>query len=63
MAVGIVLYVLQMLRVRKPGNGDPWGATWSSTSNQYQAEGIDTDSIFEDDVVVSNEESTISNTE
>jgi hypothetical protein len=52
-----------MLRVRKPGNGDPWDSTWSSTSNQYQAEGIDTDSIFEDDVVVSNEESTISNTE
>ncbi len=63
MAVGIVLYVLQMLRVRKPGNGDPSDSTWSSTSNQYQAERIDADSMFEDDGVVSNEESTLSNTE
>jgi len=63
MAVGMVLFVLQMLRFRKPGNGNPWGSAWPSSSNRYQTEGMVADSMFEDDKVVSNEESTLSNTE
>jgi len=59
MSIGILLYVLQMLRVRRPGNGNPW----ASNSEQYPTEAIDAASMFEDDVVVTHEESTPSNTE
>ena len=46
----------QMMKVRKPGNGDPWDSLNST-------EVIEADSLFEDDVVVSRNEATLSNTE
>ena len=52
----LLLYVLQAVRPRKPGDGDPWGASDSS-------EMLETDSMFQDDVVVSSTEATLSNTE
>ena len=52
----LLLYVLQAVRPRKPGDADPWGASDSS-------EILETDSMFQDDVVVSSTEATLSNTE
>ena len=62
LCLSILLFVLQMLRGRRPGNGNPWVSTSPST-NQFQTDHVDTDSMFEDDVVVTHEESTPSNTE
>ena len=54
--IAVLLYVLQMMKVRKPGNGNPWDSLNST-------EVIEADSLFEDDVVVSDGEATLSNTE
>jgi len=43
--IAVLLYVLQMMNVRKPGNGDQWDSINSS-------EILESDSMFEDDVVV-----------
>ena len=43
--IAVLLYVLQMMKVRKPENGNPWDSLNST-------EVIEADSLFEDDVVV-----------
>ena len=52
----ILLYVMQNMRARKPTDSESWAVEQSG--NIHEA-----DSMFEDDVVVSHEEATPSNTE
>ena len=52
----LLLYVLQNMRMRKPPESESWGVEQSSDIHEA-------DSLFEDDVVVSHEEATLSNTE
>ena len=60
----VLLVILQMfIKNRKLKNGAPRDSSWQSSSPEFQTELSDSDSMFEDDVVVSNEEATPSNTE
>jgi len=52
----LLLYVLQNMRMRKPPESESWGVEPSSDIHEA-------DTLFEDDVVVSHEEATLSNTE
>ena len=52
----ILLYLMQNMRMRKPPESESWGVEQSSDIHEA-------DTLFEDDVVVSHEESTLSNTE
>jgi hypothetical protein len=59
-----LLAILQMfIKSRKPKDGDSQGESWPAASSQYSTELSDSDSMFEDDIVVSNEEATPSNAE
>ena len=59
----ILLSIFQMMFVRKTRNTNPLGVMWPSPSTEYSTEISAADSMFEDDVVVSDGEATLSNTE
>ena len=60
----VLLVILQIfIKNRKLKNGVPRDSSWQTSSPEFQTELSDSDSMFEDDVVVSHEEATLSNTE